>query len=199
MKLIDLKVKEFVDVLASDAPAPGGGSVAALVGSLGAALCAMVMNLTKGDKFADVQSEVEAYKKEAAELQNFFVTAIDADTDAFTKIMVAFKMPKATDEEKKIRTGAIQEATKGATLLPLSVAEHCLPVMKLAQKVLTVGNPNAASDAKVAIVCAHAAFYSAVYNVEINVGSIKDGAFAAEVTDKVAIMKADLAALQLKF
>ena len=199
MKLIDLKVNEFVDVLASDAPAPGGGSVAALLGSLGAALCAMVMNLTKGDKFDGVQSEVEAYKKEAAELQNFFVTAIDADTDAFTKIMVAFKMPKATDEEKKIRTGAIQEATKGATLLPLSVAEHCLPVMKLAKKVLSVGNPNAAIDAKVAIVCSHAAFYSAVYNVEINVGSIKDAAFAAEVTDKVAAMKDELTALQLKF
>lgn len=199
MKLIDLKVNEFVDVLASDAPAPGGGSVAALLGSLGAALCAMVMNLTKGDKFADVKNEVMAYTKEANELQSFFVTAIDADTEAFTKIMAAFKMAKATEEEKKVRSAAIQEATKGATVLPLSVAEHCLPVMKLAQKVLKVGNPNAASDAKVAIVCAHAAFYSAVYNVEINVGSIKDAAFSGEVTDKVAAMKEDLAALQLKF
>lgn len=199
MKLIDLKVKEFVDVLASDAPAPGGGSVAALMGSLGAALCAMVMNLTKGDKFTAVQDEVAAYSEEATNLQKFFVSAIDADTDAFTQIMAAFKMPKATDEEKKARSAAIQKATKDATLLPLDVAEHCLPVIKLAKKVLAVGNPNAASDAKVAIVCSHAAFYSAIYNVEINVGSIKDEAFVAEVTGKVSKMKQDLTDLKLEF
>ncbi len=199
MKLIELKVNEFVKVLASDAPAPGGGSVAALMGALGSALCAMVMNLTKGEKFASVQKEVAAYQKEAEELQDFFVTGIDADTEAFTKIMGAFKMPKGTDEEKKTRSRAIQEATKGATLLPLDVAEHCLPVISLAQKVLTVGNPNAASDAKVAIVCSHAAFYAAVYNVEINVGSIKDAEFAKMVTDKVANLKKELTDLQLVF
>ena len=199
MKLIDMKIKEFADMLASAAPTPGGGSVAALMGALGSALCSMVLELTKGEKFPAVQSEVAAYKAEAAELQNFFVTGIDADKEAFNKLMAAFKMSKETDGEKKTRSVAIQEATKGATLLPLSVAEHCIPVIKLAQKILTVGNPHAASDAKVAIVCSHAAFYSALYNVEINLGSIKDAAFVTEVSHKVTAMKETMTDLQLKF
>lgn len=197
--LIDKTVQGFLADLASDSPAPGGGSVAALTGALGSSLCSMVMSLTRGDKYAAVAGQVAEVKADALKLQDFFIKSIDADTEAFNDLMAAFKLPKDTDELKKARSAAIQDATKKATLLPLSVAEHCLPVIKLARQALAIGNPNAASDGKVAIVCAHAAFYSALYNVEINLGSIKDAAFVAEAEAKVKALKEELAALQLVF
>ncbi len=113
--------------------------------------------------------------------------------------MACFKMAKDTDELKKVRSAAIQETTKKATLIPLSVVEHCLPVIKLAQRALVIGNPNANSDGKVAIVCAHAAFFSALYNVEINLGSINDAGFVEDIEVKIKNLKDELTALKLKF
>ena len=197
--LIDNTVKDFLVELASDSPAPGGGSVAALSGALGASLCSMVMRLSQSEKYASVREEAEQIMKEALKLQDFFIKSIDADTIAFNEIMASFKLPKDTEELKKIRMAAIQGATKKATLIPLSVAEHCLPLIKMTKTALVIGNPNANSDGKVAIACTHAAFYSALYNVEINLGSIKDVDFVADIETKIKAMKDELTSLKLEF
>ena len=123
MKLADLKVTEFVDLLASDAPAPGGGSAAALEGALGAALTAMVCELTtigkSKEKYAEYQEFVIASQKKATELKVRFVDVMDRDTEAFNVVSAAFGMPKATDEEKAARSAAIQKGLRAAPPLPL--------------------------------------------------------------------------------
>ena len=197
--LIDKTVQGFLAELASDSPAPGGGSVSALAGALSASLCSMVMSLSKGEKYVDVADQVIRVKEEALKLQAFFIKSIDADTAAFNELMATFKLPKDTDEAKRVRSAAIQKATQKATMLPLSVAENCLPIIKLARTALAIGNPNANSDGKVAIVCAHAAFYGAIYNVEINLGSIKDPEFVKDIETKVKDLKEELNALNLVF
>lgn len=197
--LIEKTVKDFLAELASDSPAPGGGSVAALAGALGASLCSMVMRLTRGEKYAGVSEEAAQIMKEALQLQDSLIKNIDADTLAFNEIMACFKLSKDTEELKKIRSAAIQETTKRATVIPLSVAEQCLQVINLTRKALAIGNTNAHSDAKVGIVCAYAAFYSALYNVEINLGSIKDEVFVTDIKTKVAVMKDELKNLKLEF
>jgi len=110
---------------------------------------------------------------------------IDGDTDAFDEVMKAYKLPKGTDAEKTLRVERIQEATKQATLLPLKVAEACVEVLKLSIKVLTIGNPNTACDAAVSGVMAYAGFQGAIFNVKINLNSIKDETFIQSVRDKI--------------
>ena len=197
--LIDKTVKDFLTELASDSPAPGGGSVAALSGALAASLCIMVMRLTHGEKYASVSEEVAQIMEEALQLQDFFIKSIDADTSAFNELMDCFKLPKDTDELKKVRNVSIQVATKKATLIPLSVAENCIHLIKLTKKALIIGNPNANSDGKVAIACTHAAFCGAVYNVEINLGSINDALFVGDIEAKIKVMKDELTSLKLEF
>lgn len=187
MKLIDKTVQAFIAEVKSDAPAPGGGSAAALVGAVGAALGVMVGNLTVGSaKFSEVHGEAQALMAELQERLGRLEAYIDQDTEAFNQVMAAYKLPKASDEEKAQRSLAIQAALKGASRLPLAVAIDCKDVLVLAGKMLAIGNPNAASDAAVAGRLAHAAMWSAVYNVRINVGSIKDTAFTADVTQQLS-------------
>jgi formiminotetrahydrofolate cyclodeaminase len=185
-RLIDKSIAGFLTELKSDSPAPGGGSAASLVGAIGAALGIMVGNLTvSSDKYATVHEECKKISQELeaclAELEQY----VDEDTEAFTKVMDAYKMPKATDEEKMARSIAVQESLKRASMLPLAVANTCLEVLALAGKMLVIGNANAASDAAVAGRMAQAAMWSAIYNVRINLGSIKDAAFVADLTAKV--------------
>ncbi|WP_371368349.1 Methenyltetrahydrofolate cyclohydrolase [Sporomusa rhizae] len=184
--LIQMKVNDFLEELASNSPAPGGGSISALAGSLGGALAAMVCRLTIGNsKYAEVQSEVEAILTEADQLRGELARCVDADTEAFNKVMDAYKLPKATDEEKAARSKAIQQAMQHAANLPLGVAESSLKVLKLAGRVLSIGNSNAASDAAVAGLMAHAGLHGALYNVKINLGSIKDEAYITATQAKV--------------
>jgi len=184
--LIEKTVSGFIDELASNSPAPGGGSAAALAGSLGAALTMMVCNFTEGKpKFSSVQEEITQIKQKGLALKNDLTEYIDADTDAFDEVMKAYRLPKETDTEKTLRSEKIQEATKQATLLPLKVAESCVEVLKLSLRVLTIGNPNTACDAAVSGVTAYAGFQGAIFNVKINLSSIKDEAFLQNVRDKV--------------
>lgn len=184
--LIQMKVNDFLEELASNSPAPGGGSISALAGSLGGALAAMVCRLTIGNsKYAEVQSEVEAILTETDQLRGELAKCVDADTEAFNKVMDAYKLPKATDEEKAARSKAIQQAMQHAANLPLGVAESSLKVLKLAGRVLSIGNSNAASDAAVAGLMAHAGLHGALYNVKINLGSIKDEAYITATQAKV--------------
>ncbi|MBC2721073.1 cyclodeaminase/cyclohydrolase family protein [Desulfosporosinus sp.] len=188
--LIEKTVSGFVEELASNSPAPGGGSAAALAGSLGAALSIMVCNFTEGKpKFSDVQGEILQIKQQGLGLKNDLMDYVDADTNAFDEVMKAYRLPKETDDEKLLRSERIQEATKQATLLPLKVAESCVEVLKLSLRVLTIGNPNTACDAAVSGVTAYAGFQGAIFNVKINLSSIKDEAFLQNVRDKTLVLQ----------
>ncbi|HWR40515.1 MAG TPA: cyclodeaminase/cyclohydrolase family protein [Patescibacteria group bacterium] len=185
--LIQMKLSDFLAELGSDSPAPGGGSISALAGALGGALTSMVCRLTVGnDKYAHVQKEIETILPQADELAGSLARYVDADTAAFNKVMAAYKLPKATDAEKESRSEAIQQAMVAATHLPLTVATSCLKVLSLAVRILAIGNSNAASDASVSGLMAHAGLHGALYNVKINLGSIKDPAIQQDIQTKMA-------------
>ncbi len=185
MKLADLKTSEFVDLLASDAPAPGGGSAAALEGALGAALTAMVCSLTVGKKkYADVQELVEAAQKKALDLKARFVDVMDRDTEAFNVVSAAFGMPKGTDEEKAARSAAIQEGLKGCTKTPFEMMELAVETLELTASILGKSNDSAASDLGVSALSLRAAIQGAWLNVLINIGSLKDKELAEDYRAK---------------
>ncbi|UCC63769.1 MAG: cyclodeaminase/cyclohydrolase family protein [Anaerolineae bacterium] len=180
-RLTDKTVSIFLDELASSAPAPGGGSVAALSGALGAALVSMVCNLTVGKKrFADVEQDVKAILEKSESLRHRLIDLLQADVKAYTAVSQAMKMPRATDEEKAMRAEAMQKALKHATEVPMQVAAACVEVIGLCQPVAEKGNKNAVSDAGVAILMAEAGLRSAALNILINLGWIEDQSFNAE-------------------
>ena len=185
MKLAELKTAEFVDLLASDAPAPGGGSAAALEGALGAALTAMVCGLTVGKKkYAEFQELAEEAQKKATGLKVRFVDVMDRDTEAFNVVSAAFGMPKATDEEKAARSAAIQEGLKGCTKTPFEMMELAAETLELTASVLGKSNDSAASDLGVSALSLRAAIQGAWLNVLINIGSLKDTALAEDYRAK---------------
>ena len=176
--LAEKTVSGFLDELASNSAAPGGGSVAALAGSLGAGLTSMVGRLTVGKKkYAEVEVEMQELIRLAEELRARFTKLIDKDTEAFNDVMRAFSLPKDTDDQKHVRSNAIQEATKSATLVPLEVMELCEQSLPLTRVVATKGNVNSISDAGVAATMLRAACISAALNVRINLGTIQDDTF----------------------
>lgn len=178
--------ESFYDQVASSSPAPGGGSVAASAGALAAALTAMVCRLTVGKKqYVEVKDELSDVRDKADELRHTLTKLIDTDTEAFNKVMVAFKMPKSTDEEIKLRTDAIQAATKEAAVVPLSVMKASRDVLKLAVVVAEKGNVNSVSDAGVAGLMGQAGLEGAAYNVKINCGSLEDRAFVGTLLEEV--------------
>lgn len=175
MKLAEMQVRQFADVLASDAPAPGGGSVAALEGALGAALTAMVCTLTEGKKqYAEHREAVAAVRAEAAALQERFLDVMDRDTEAFMVVSRAFAMPKATDEEKAARSAAIQKGLIGCTETPFEMMHLAADTIALTESLLGRFNESAASDLGVAALSLRAAVQGAWLNVRINIGSLKD-------------------------
>ena len=194
--LSELSVKEFLSVTAGNDPVPGGGSVSALCGSLGAALGQMVANLTIGrKKYADVEESM----KETATLLNSYLNDltqdINRDSDAYHAVFSAFQLPKETEEDKTIRAQRIEEATKIAAEVPLQVAQKACKIMDSIQLVATTGNQNAVTDACVAMMCARTAVLGALLNVRINLSSIKDAKYVeqlkneAERLEKEAIEK----------
>lgn len=193
MKLSEMKLKEFTDELASESPAPGGGSVAALSASLGAALVAMVARLTVGkEKHRDNWEIMEKAGREALELKARLLDLMEADTEAFNVFMAALKMPKGTEEEKNRRKESIQEATKGAIDVPLKTLRACRDVTALAGTACEKGNPNAVSDAGTAAILAQAAGKSAAYNVRINLMGLKDEAYGAKVRKEMEDLMEDI-------
>lgn len=181
MKLAELTVKDFVEVLGSDAPAPGGGSVSALCAANGAALCAMVSRLTQGKKkYAEFAPLMEALIPQADELAQKLIVSIDKDTEAFNLVSAAFQMPKGTDEEKAARSQKIAEGMLVSTKVPFETMELTLQVLKLAQQLPGKFNTNAASDLGVAALNLSAAVRGAWLNVLINLGSLKDAELAAD-------------------
>ncbi|MBQ7871143.1 MAG: cyclodeaminase/cyclohydrolase family protein [Oscillospiraceae bacterium] len=175
MKLAELKVTEFADVLASEAPAPGGGSTAALEGALGAALTAMVCRLTEGrKKYEEHQDHVLAVKEQATALQARFIDVMDRDTEAFMVISNAYGMPKATDEEKAARSAAIQAGLVKSTETPMEMMELAAETIELTASLLGRFNTASASDLGVGALSLRAAVQGAWLNVLINIGSLKD-------------------------
>lgn len=194
--LTKMTITDFLQELGSNSPAPGGGSIAALAGALGGALTTMVCHLTvDNSKYAEVQDEIATILGEAVPLVACLTQAVDADTEAFNKVMAAYKLPKTTDEEKNLRSQAIQQAMQQAASLPLNVAECCLKILNMARRVLTIGNANAASDAAVAGLMAHAGLHGALYNVKINLASIKEEAFITSTQAKIQTIIAEDQAL----
>lgn len=185
--LIEKKLNDFLAELKSDSPAPGGGSAAALAGAIGAALAIMVGNLTiSTEKYAQVHGEAGKLTALLEEKLTSLEGYVDEDTQAFTQVMLAYKLPKSTEEEKTARSNRIQQTMQGAALLPMKVATICMEVLEMSGQMLEIGNVNAASDAAVAGRMAHAAMWSAIYNVKINLGSIKDQTFVADMNQQVA-------------
>jgi formiminotetrahydrofolate cyclodeaminase len=185
MKLVEMTVTQFASVLASDAPAPGGGSTAALAGALGAALTAMVCELTVGKKqFAEVREDVLAVQTKASDLQKRFLDVMDRDTDAFLVVSNAFAMPKATDEEKAARSAAIQKGLEGCTATPFEMMELAAETIELTESLLGRFNTASASDLGVGALSLRTAVQGAWLNVLINIGSLKNKELAEDYRTK---------------
>lgn len=190
MLFIEKSLKDYVAEVASGAPVPGGGSVAALAGSLGAALTSMVGNLTIGRKgYIELDDEIKKEMDDSFEKIQKSIEVlngiVDEDSKAFDKVMEAFKMPKGTEEEKAKRSEAIQEGYKVALQVPLRCAEECLNVLRLQKVFAEYGNKNAISDVGVGALLAAAALESALLNVRINLNGIKDLEFKKEIEEKI--------------
>lgn len=179
MKLSDQTVTDFAALLGSDAPAPGGGSAAALSGALGAALTGMVACLTQGKKkYADYAPFAAETEKKAEALRRELLELMDRDTEAFLVVSAAFSLPKETDAEKAARSAAIQAALKGCTETPMAMMRLCSDALELTEALLSHGyNDSAASDLGAAALSLKAGVQGAWLNVLINIGSIRDAAF----------------------
>lgn len=175
MKLIELTVSDYLNDLASDSPAPGGGSAAALCGAQGAGLAAMVASFTIGrKKFAEFEENAIAVRDAELFLVDRLKAQIDKDTEAFNLVAWAFKMPKTTDEEKQARSAAIQAGTLVSTQVPFETMVLALAALKTAEKLLSGFNDGAASDLGVAAWNLLTCVKGAWLNVCINIGSLKD-------------------------
>jgi len=184
-KLIDFKLDDFADETAGESMAPGGGSIAAYVGTLGVSLGTMVANLSAHK--AGWDDKWEFYSKWAEKGQGYknrLLYLVDEDTNAFNKIIEGFRMPKNSDEEKEERKGAIEEATKYATEIPFQVMETAYNSMEVMQAMVKDGLPSSLSDAGVGILCARTAVLGAYFNVRINAKDIKDRTFADAILGK---------------
>jgi len=187
--LVKLPVEEFSRVLGSNSPAPGGGSVAALSGALGANLVSMVCSLSIGKKdYESFDNELAEALELAQTLSEALLKRVDLDAEAFNSVMAAFKMTKQTEEEKKSRSKAIQAGFKEAVQSPLGIARECLDVLRLANKLLGKSNTNALSDLGVASLQAYAGLEGAIMNVKINIPSIKDTNFVSETSLEVSAL-----------
>lgn len=176
--LVSMAVDRFADEVSSESPAPGGGSVAALAGSLAAGLSAMVANLTVGKKGYEADwEELSGLAERAQEVKDALIRAVDDDTEAFNTAMTAMRMPKGTPEEQAARNAALEAGYQQAARVPLQTAKSCLEALEVSLVAATKGNRNSASDAGVAALMARAGVEGAVLNVLINLGSVKDEAF----------------------
>jgi glutamate formiminotransferase / formiminotetrahydrofolate cyclodeaminase len=184
-KLVDMTCVGFADETASESPAPGGGSISAYMGVLGAALGTMVANLSSHKPGWDEHwEEFSVWAEKGQKIKDDLIHLVDEDTNAFNLIMNAFGLPKNNDEEKTARRKAIQEATKYAIEVPYKTIERSFDVFDLCQAMIDKGNPNSVTDAGVGVLCAKAAVTGAYLNVKINAAGLDDKVFAAEIASK---------------
>jgi formiminotetrahydrofolate cyclodeaminase len=186
VKLDELTVQDFVRELSSANPTPGGGSVAALCGALGAALSAMVSRLTVGnERFKKAWSSMEEGMGAADELSGRFLELVQEDSDAYQGVMAAFQLPQETDTQRSSREVAVEEAMKKAATVPLQTLRAAEKLIHLAREAVQQGNPNAITDAGAALQLAGTTAAVAEYNVRINLSRIKNEAFIAECEKEV--------------
>ncbi len=181
--LTDLTVKGLLDVTAGKDPVPGGGSISALSGSIAAALTEMVAGLTIGKKkYAEVEEQMKQLVERVQKIRQQLILDVDRDSEAYNVVFAAFQMPKETDEEKAARSAQIQEATKIAANVPMEVARRVYSLLSDIEEVVSNGNQNAVTDGCVAMMSARNAIIGALFNVRINLTSIKDEQFVADMT-----------------
>jgi glutamate formiminotransferase/formiminotetrahydrofolate cyclodeaminase len=191
--LVSLDLQAFADEVSMDSPAPGGGSVAALSGALSAALSSMVANLTYGKKgYEEFGEDMKRVAVRAQELKDELLRAVDLDARAFNKVMEAFRLPKGTEEQSREREAAVEDASKGAALVPLGVLTAAAELIELAEAVARKGNRNSVSDAGIAGLTAQAAGEGAYYNVRINLPGIKDERFKARTAKQAEALRRKL-------
>ena len=196
-KLVNMTLADFADETASESPAPGGGSIAAYIGSLGIALGTMVANLSSHKKGWDERwKEFSDWAEKGAYYKSELVKLVDADTKAFNKIMDAFGLPKGNDEEKNARTKAIQDATRYAIEVPFTVMETAYASMEVIKAMAEIGNPNSVSDAGVGALCVRSAVMGAFMNVRINAAGYDDKDYVAAIVDKGKTIEAKTIAME---
>ena len=177
-----MEMQSYLDQLASSAPAPGGGSAAALAGALAAALESMVCNFTVGrEKFASVEQEVTEIFRQAEQIRGEMTGLMQSDIEVYQGLSRAFQLPRVSDSQKEARTETIQQALKQATEVPLKVLLGCYKLLRLCQRLVDKGNPGLVSDVGVAAALAQAGIVAANLNIEINLGRIKDPAYVDQV------------------
>lgn len=182
-------LKNYLEELSSNSPTPGGGNVAALSGSLACNLGIMVCNLTIGKKkYLEVEEEMKAIKSKLEELNNCFLELADKDNNAFDQVIAAFKLPKETDEQKKLRSEKIEEATFAAAVVPSEVIENCKKVIPHLETISIKGNQNSVSDAGVGLSLLSTAAEGALLNVIINCTSLTNKTLGQELMKKSEII-----------
>ena len=196
-KLISMTLTDFADETASESPAPGGGSISAYAGVLGASLGTMVANLSSHKKgWDDRWEEFSNWAEKGQYYKNELLKLVDLDTSAFNKIMESFSLPKSTDEEKAARTAAIQAATQYAIEIPFKVMELSFGSMKVIKAMAETGNPNSVTDAGVAALCARTAVLGAFMNVKINASGYNDKAYVSAIIGRGEALEKQAIALE---
>ncbi|HAL83686.1 MAG TPA: glutamate formimidoyltransferase, partial [Mucilaginibacter sp.] len=196
-KLVSMSLADFADETASESPAPGGGSISAYIGSLGAALATMVANLSSHKKgWDDRWEEFSNRAEKGQQYKDELLKLVDLDTAAFNKIMESFNLPKGTDEEKTARTEAIQAATKYAIEIPFKVMQAAYNSLSVIKAMTETGNPNSISDVGVAALCARSAVIGAFMNVKINASGFKDKTFTDAIIAEGNELEAKAIALE---
>ena len=196
-KLVSYTLADFADETASESPAPGGGSIAAYIGALGVSLATMVANLSSHKKgWDDRWQEFSNWAEKGQQYKYELLQQVDADTKAFNHIMDAFALPKTTDEEKTVRTEAIQAATKYAIEIPFKVMQASYATLQLIKAMAETGNPNSVSDAGVGALCARSAVMGAFMNVRINAAGYNDNNFVADIITRGNAIEQETIALE---
>ena len=189
-KLVNMNLNMFLDELASNSPAPGGGSVAALSGALGAALSSMVCNLTRRKQGYELaEDKINEILERSEELRKQLIELIDKDTEAFNKVMESIKMPKETEDQKEKRKHAMQNAFKHAADVPLETAQKCIQILDIARILSEKGNKNSISDAAVSALMAQTGLHAAILNVRINLNSIADEEYTQKINSELDELK----------
>lgn len=191
-RLVDMTCTGFANETASESPAPGGGSISAYMGALGAALATMVANLSSHKPGWDERwEEFSKWAEKGQAIKDELLQLVDEDTNAFNKIMAAFGLPKRNDEEKAARQQAIQDATKYATEVPFHTMKAAFSAFEVVRAMAETGNPNSVSDAGVGALCARSAVMGAHLNVKINAASLKDEEFKKNILKDAADIEAE--------
>jgi formiminotetrahydrofolate cyclodeaminase len=187
-------IRKYLDDAAAKLPAPGGGSIAAAIGALGASMASMVANFTIGrKKYADVEDEMRIILELVETEREQLIGLIDADVAAYGEVSAAYGMPKGSDEEKAARSSAIKEACRTAMGAPMDAARCCARIAAACERLVDIGNKNLITDVGVSALAADAGCKSAALNVEINLGAIGDDAFAAETRQELDEMLGETA------